>query len=352
MTTATANAPAPLLDQLEALANADTGIILRKLNERAILVDLTVRKWEGRYQIGGSETTLAGTVLPTSMTSKPQWTLCPKNWAERFNVMANILRGFMHPKVQPKRGIDIISLKDAPRIFDNVRGFREDTFKPTVDEFLKAWPGIADDILPNLVKHFNDKKLPAEEAKVRAEQVYKEMAKHIPTVPGLASKFSVVLEVFPLGDSIETVRRGLEGEAAEEFIQEVETATRNFAMTAMLEIMKDPLDEAADVADAIIKRVEDGKGGLREESIGVMKRALEKIQSFSDFVARPALLEAVDKAQAKLGEYSYEELNHSLRNKTVVAAGLGEVFKSIRAEVHMAQGAVNKFGRKLRGIDL
>jgi hypothetical protein len=266
--------------------------------------------------------------------------------------MAGILRGFMQPKVQPKRGIDIIALKDAPRIFQSVKEYRESTWNPAVEEFVGEWADISARIYPDLVKHFSaGGAVHAELAESLAREVYHQLSRHIPTQAGLQGKFGVQLEVFPLGDSLSAVRDGLAGEHAEEFVKEMEQATRAFANQVMLDIMSQPLEEAAAVANSIIQKMHEGKGGLREESIGVMRRALEKVKSFSDFVARPQLLSAIKKAETTLSGYSHEELNNSLRNKTLVAASLGAAFQEINNEVELAQTSVKRFGRKLRSVE-
>ncbi len=344
----------PFVEQLNELAEADTGVLVGKIAKRALLVDLTVKQWEGRHKIEGAVTTLGGKSLPAALTGQGYWVLRPKEWAERFSQMAGIMRGFMHPKVQPVRGIDVISLKDAPRIFASIRKYRQEVWEPAVEEFALAWPALAAKIHPDLLAHYSrpEMGLTAAEAKEAADGIYKQLVKHIPTAAGVRERFGIEIPIIPLGSTIPSPEDLVHGDDAEEFLQDMEAGSKNFVHSVFMGIIEQPLEEAAAVAESIVSKVQECKGGLREESMGVMKRALEKLSSLSDFVARPKLLEAIEKAQAQLAAHTHEDFNVALRNKGLIGDALGKVFKSIGDEVHLAQAEVKKYGRKFRSIEM
>lgn len=337
----------PLIDQLDTLVDADPNVILKSLNQRAMLLDVTVHQWEGRHQIGDSKVTVGkdSLELPSDLVSKSHWVLRPQVWGEKFNQLAGLIRNTVSPKIQARRGLDVVALKEAPRILKTIRALQHDQFEPAVKEFLAAWPSIIAELQPNLVKHFK-----GDEAKANA--VYKQLAIHLPTTEKLASKFGVEVEVLPLGDNLTSLKEGLKGTDAEAFVKEIEGYTKQFALEVVYKLTEEPLKELQAVVDGFRERVAAGKGGLRAESVDVIRKSLEKVKAFGSFVAKPELLTAIKAVDLKLSEYSHEDLNLSIRNKTIVAAGLAEMMQGLSEQAQAGQSAVHKFGRKFRKIDI
>lgn len=335
----------PLIDTLDDLAKEDAGVVIKSINRRAIIMDFTVRQWEGRRRIEGAEVVVKNDSMPSELTTSPTWSLKPKYWRERFNSLVNKLRTKIRAhSVQPKKGLDVIVLKDAPDLLKWIREFRETEFNPEVDKFVAAWPGIVADYKKQLLTHYSNDE-------VRAAAVFKMIEKHLPDQTQLKSFFGIDIEVMPFGSNLENVKEAVKGQDAEELVSELAGYAKKFADQVLTQIMAEPLAELEEVVNSVLERISDGRGGLRSESIDMIKRTLDKVKSFESFVGSPKLLESISKAEELLQSNNHTDLNESIRQKSALSAGLAATFRALDESCKEQQATLAKYGKSLRRID-
>ena len=340
-----ATAEKPLIDSLDDLAKEDAGVVIKNINRRAIIMDFTIRQWEGRRRIEGAEIVVKNDSMPAEMTTSPTWSLKPKEWREKFNSLVNKLRTKIRAhSVQPKKGLDVIVLKDAPDLLKWIRQFRETEFNPEVDRFVAAWPTIIESFKQDLLTHFKNDE-------VRAASVFKMIEKHLPDQTKLRSCFGIDIEVMPFGSSLDSIKDAVQGEAAEELVSELAGYAKKFADQVLTQIMAEPLAELEEVVNSVLERVSEGKGGLRSESIDMICRTLDKVKAFDSFIGSPKLLESITKAEELIKSNKHSDLNESIRQKSALSAGLAATFRALNESCKEQQATLAKYGKNLRRID-
>lgn len=333
--TTTATVSAPDLDQ-----------VAQELDRKVLFVSITVHMWRGQRKAEDADVKVGEDVLPDDLRTDPRYKLMPKVWASRFTEVEGRIRRLVDEHTPrntevatlPLRGIDIIPRKEAKAFFDKIRELEDKVFQPLVDQFCAEWPQLVADLKNRLL---NEEKKP---------ELWERTARLLPATPAeVRRKFRIEKRVIPI--SFDTKIALLDGQDAEEFVDEVQKGISEFARATALTIVTGLQTELNEAVDNLTNRILD-KGVIKSGTLNMVKLAFEKIRGF-EFAATPELKKRIHEVQQQLDELDHTDLNRDLRHDAgAVAAQLASSLKELRAQTAAEAKALRGFGRQARALEL
>ncbi len=307
----------------------------QQLRDNVVFASVSIKRWRGQRAITNAAVLVAGEEISSKTVGKSSWQLMPETWRKRFSEVEHEIRDVISA-ASPKfsiEGVYVIPRHKILDLFRKVDALVADRFQPLVDEFVSSW----NDIVAEL------------KAVMSAEQ-FEDCKRHLPKGgDSLRTWFGVTKHLIPMAGG--RPAREMTGRLAEEHAEEIERYTREF-ITGTAQAIADGLqDELREAVDTLSTRL-DKQGVVQSANIDNVRRAFEKIRNFS-FAATPELLEQIAAVDAKLKETDHQALNRDNRHGDgVLAATLIGALKTIREQSVADEGAVARFGRAPRSIEL
>lgn len=354
---------------------------LREIRKNCFLLSITVRRWDGKYQIPGANSQVEHREIANDLVTKPCWKLVPGEWHKQIQPYVSGIRAAIYKVGVPfKEGVYIVPRTKARELLHQVESIRRD-YKALATQFCDAWPGILgalkNKICSELGEHqwlVLEKKIPDQdnlESLFDVEVALWPIGGSGSELPiGMLDRLEILKEMLPeaeltlqsesapsaLSELVTEVRKLLEcsetgvgriaSESIDIWMSEANETTARLVGKAVEGMLREPVQEFAEAVQNL-ENLQDREGVCRSGTLDAIRRAYDKLIGFQ-FMVPDELAAKLKQVEVRLGQVSPRDVN----TRSALAGNLTRSLREISKELSSEEAIANGLGQFTRHLDL